>query len=83
VLKTASYRSSLPLEAWAAGLFLFALSAVAWAWLFRMGAAGDIFLRRMGTVTIEKLIGTRAVFLRLSAIALFLGGAVEMTRSMV
>jgi predicted metal-binding membrane protein len=34
-------------------------------------------------VTLEKLIGTRAVFLRLSALALLLAGAVEMTRSMV
>jgi hypothetical protein len=34
-------------------------------------------------VTLEKLIGARAGFLRLSALALLLAGAIEMTRSTV
>jgi predicted metal-binding membrane protein len=34
-------------------------------------------------VALEKLIGTRGAFLRLSALALLLAGIVEMTRSMV
>jgi predicted metal-binding membrane protein len=34
-------------------------------------------------VALEKLIGTRAAFLRLSVLALLLAGAVEMTRSIL
>jgi hypothetical protein len=34
-------------------------------------------------VALEKLIGTSAVFLRLSALALLLAGAAEMTTSML
>jgi predicted metal-binding membrane protein len=34
-------------------------------------------------VTLEKLIGAHAMFLRLSALALLLAGAAEMSRSMI
>jgi len=63
VLRTASQRTSLPLEGWAAGIFLLALSALAWAWLFRMGAAGDIFLCRVLTVTLPAVAAMWAVMM--------------------
>jgi predicted metal-binding membrane protein len=63
VLRTASQRTSLPLEGWAAGIFLLALSALAWAWLFRMGAAGDIFLCRVQTVTLPAVAAMWAVMM--------------------
>jgi hypothetical protein len=53
----------LPLEGWAAGIFLLALSALAWAWLFRMGAAGDIFLCRIQTVTLPAVAAMWAVMM--------------------
>jgi predicted metal-binding membrane protein len=74
VLKAVSYRSSLPLEGWAAGLFLLALSALAWAWLFRMGAASDIFLCRVGTVTLSAVAAMWAVMM----IAMMIPSAVPM-----
>ena len=63
MLRTASHRTSLPLEGWAAGTFLLALSALAWAWLFRMGAAGDIFLCRVQTVTLPAVAAMWAVMM--------------------
>ena len=63
MLRTASQRTSLPLEGWAAGIFLLALSALAWAWLFRMGAAGDIFLCRVQTVTLPAVAAMWAVMM--------------------
>lgn len=63
MLKTASYRISLPLEAWAAWLFLLTLSAVAWAWLYRTGAAGDIFSCRVGAVTLPAVVAMWAVMM--------------------
>ena len=63
MLRTASQRTSLPLEGWAAGILLLALSALAWAWLFRMGAAGDIFLCRVQTVTLPAVAAMWAVMM--------------------
>lgn len=63
MLKTASYRTSLPLEAWAAGLFLLALLTLAWAWLFRMSAAGDIFSCRVSTVALAAVAAMWAVMM--------------------
>lgn len=77
MLKTGSYRSSLPLEAWAAGLFLLALSALAWAWLFRMGAAGDIFLCRLSTVTLSAAVAMWAAMM----IAMMIPSALPMILS--
>ena len=53
----------MPLEGWAAALFLLVLSALAWAWLFRMGAANDIFLCRVGTVTLPAVAAMWAVMM--------------------
>ena len=63
MLRTAPQRTSLPLEGWAAGIFLLALSAFAWAWLFRMGAAGDNFLCRVQTVTLPAVAAMWAVMM--------------------
>lgn len=46
-----SLRTALPLEGWAIGLVLVALLFCAWAWLFRMGVASDIYICSVQTMT--------------------------------
>ena len=73
--RTASHRTSLPIEAWTAGLVLIALTALAWAWLFRMDSASDIFLCRVGTATLPAIAAMWAVMMT----AMMIPSALPMT----
>jgi predicted metal-binding membrane protein len=65
----------LPIEAWTAGLVLLALTALAWAWMFRMDAASDIFLCRVGTATLPAIAAMWAVMMT----AMMIPSALPMT----
>ncbi len=57
VPKAISSRPGLPLEGWAIGLSLLAVLFVAWAWLFRMGAASEIYICRVQATALPSAIG--------------------------
>jgi predicted metal-binding membrane protein len=57
VPKAISSRTGLSLEGWAIGLSLLAVLFVAWAWLFRMGAASEIYICRVQATALPLAIG--------------------------
>ena len=81
--KSYSSKPALPLEAWATALALVALLFCAWAWLFRMSAASDIYICRVTTAAPAAAIGMWVVMMVAmmtpSALPMMLGYA-ELTR---
>jgi predicted metal-binding membrane protein len=61
--KSSSSKPALPLEVWATALVLVALVLCAWAWLFRMSAAGDIYICRVTTSTPAAAVGMWVVMM--------------------
>lgn len=57
VPKAISSRRGFPLEGWAIGLSLLAMLFVAWAWLFRMGAASEIYICSVQATVLPAAIG--------------------------
>jgi predicted metal-binding membrane protein len=63
VTRASSLRTALPLEGWAIGLVLLALLFLAWAWLFRMGAASDIYICRVQSADVPAVMTMWAVMM--------------------